>query len=162
MKESYRLVFRSQDREANSTYSNPVFNCQLPENLVRNGTNRKIKVYLEYFGGFIDNTAPFDAVLVKLRNFAINGSQTSGAGRFEPISTLGVADFIRKDTGNDYFLATRYLQESACLEYNSFQFNQGRIEFILEDLAGAQVTTPGSSDHQYYTIILGIKTDDDY
>ena len=149
----YRLVFRSQDRETGSSYAEPVFRCQLPENLMRNGTNKKIKVMLEYFGVMGDNTDPHDACVLQMKNFAVNGSQTSGAGHFEGLNTLGVADWIHTH-GTAYYLATKHTLETSYLEYNSFQFNQGKIEFKLERLDRTATANPGSG---YYVIILAIK-----
>lgn len=156
----YRLVFRSFDRETGSGYATPSFRCQLPENLYRNGTNKKIRVYLEYAGVATDGTSPLEAIVVKMRNFAINGSQTNGAGRFEALNTLGVADLIHTHGNNDIFVSTRVPQTHCYLEYNAFQFNQGKIEFILEQTNGTAVVEPNAST-AHYIIMLSIRVDKD-
>lgn len=156
----YRLVFRSFDRETGSGYATPIFRCQLPENLYKNGTNKKIRVYLEYAGIGTDGTSPHDAIVVKMRNFAINGSQTNGAGRFEALNTLGVADLIHLHGSNDVFVSTRQPQTHSYLEYNAFQFNQGKIEFLLERTNGTAIVAPTGAD-AHYIIMLSIRVDKD-
>lgn len=158
--DTYRLVFRSKDRETGSGYATPTFRCQLPENLYKDGTNKKIKVYLEYAGIGTDGTDPHDAIVIKMRNFAINGSQTNGAGRFEGISTLGIADLIHGHGNNEVFVSTRVPFSMSWLEYNAFQFNQGKIDFILERLDGGLLVAP-AADQNHYVIMLSIHVDKD-
>lgn len=152
----YRLVFRACDRVSGSSYSNPIFYCQLPENLYKDGTNKKIKVYLEYAGIPTDGTDPHDQVVIKMRNFSVNGSQTQGAGKFEGLSTLGVAVVSHTHGNNDVFCSTTTNQNDAYLEYNSFQFNQGKIEFVLELANGSAVAAP-AGNLANYVIMLAIK-----
>lgn len=154
--ECYRLVFRAVDRVTGSAYANPVFYCQLPENLYKDGTNKKIKVYLEYAGIPTDGTDPHDQVVIKMRNFAVNGSQTQGAGKFEGLSTLGVAVVTHTHGNNDVFCMTNVKQDIGYLEYNAFQFNQGKIEFVLELANGSAVIAP-AGDLANYVIMLAIK-----
>lgn len=156
----YKLVFRDIDRETGSAFAQPTFRCQLPENLYKNGTNRKIKVKLDYFSISTDGTVPHDIVILKMRNFAVNGSQTSEAGRFEGISTLGVAEntTVINPAENEVFCSTRGIQQNGYLEYNAFQFNQGKIDFVMELL---NRNAPIKAINGGYVIILGIYVDKD-
>lgn len=124
---------------------------------MRDGTNKKLKVYLEYAGVRTDGTDPDDVVVVKMKNFAVNGSQTEGAGHFEGLNTLGCADIVHVHGAGDKFCGTRQSHDLAYLEYNSFQFNQGKIEFKLELLDGNLITAPANPG---YIIILAIKVDE--
>lgn len=158
-KEYYRLVFRDIDRETGSAFATPSFRCQLPENLYKNGTNKKIKVYLDYFSITTDGTTPHDVVILKMRNFSINGSQTVSAGRFEALSTLGVAEMnaVVNPAENEVFCTTRGIR-NGYLEFNSFQFNQGKIEFVLELLNRA---APVKAANGGFVIMLGIEAESD-
>lgn len=150
----YRLVFRAVDRVAGSAYANPIFYCQLPENLYKDGTNKKIKVYLEYAGVSTDGTDPHDAVLIRIRNFAVNGSQTKGAGKFEGLNTLGIATIKHQHGNNEMFCATEINHDMGYLEFNAFQFNQGKIEFMFENMDGTAVAPPNGNLANYVISLI--------
>lgn len=158
----YRLVFRGTDRDSNSAFAKPVFRCQLPENLYKEGTNKKVGICLEEFSGYVKkNTSAHDDVcVVRLQMGAVNGSQTDGAGRFAACDTLGVATLTHEHT-SDNFLTCQYANDKGYLTYPSFMFNQGRIEFNLTQIDGDAIEASTTSKFQDYIIIIGVKVYDE-
>jgi len=158
---SYRLVYRASHREANSTFTNPRFRLQLPENVLNDGTNKQVEVVLEHFSGYIakDASALDDAVVVKMRQPAVNSVQTSGAGVFEGGNVLGIATLTAQHT-NEHFITTQYSSNDCGLKYQSAIFNQGFLEFSIEHLDGTPVGIPSTVAFREYNIILCIKCED--
>lgn len=158
----YRLAYRASDRDANSPYNKPVFRVQLPENLYKDGSNKKIGVCLEEFSGYVDKSASAldDAVVVRINMGAVNGSQTDGASRFTAIDILGVATLTHSHT-NENFLTCQYAKEKGYLNYPSFMFSQGRMEFNLTQLNGVGIEVPQSEGFDEYLLVLGIKVLDE-
>ena len=158
----YRLVFRGSDRDTNSTFAKPVFRCQLPENLYKEGSNKKVGVCLEQFSGYVkkEATTQDDVAVVRMRIGAVNGNQTDGAGRFAACDTLGIATMTHSHT-NENFLTCQYSMDKGYLTYPSFAFSQGRIEFNLTQLDGEAIAASTDTDFQDYLIILGFKVYDE-
>ena len=154
---SYRLVYRASHREANSSFTNPRFRLQLPENVQNDGTHKRISVNLEQFTGYIAKNANAldDAAVVKIRQFAKNSVQTSGAGVFEEGNTLGIATLVHQHT-NENFISTQYSSECG-LEMNSGFFNNGFVEFMLEHIDGTVIGIPATALFREYTIVLCIR-----
>lgn len=153
---SYKLVYRASHREANSTFTNPRFRLQLPENSLNDGPNKQIEVRLEHFTGYVakNTNALDDAVVIKMRQSASNSVQTSGAGVFEGGQVLGIATLVHQHT-NENFVSTQYAGECA-LKYQSSLFNQGFVEFKLEHIDGSAVGIPSTPLVREYVIALSV------
>lgn len=154
---SYKLVYRASHRESNSTFVKPSFRLQLPENVLNDGTNKDIEVKLEHFSGYVakDANALDDAVVIKMRQPAVNAVQTSGAGVFEGGNVLGIATMTHSHN-NENFITTQYSSECG-LKYKSSVFNNGFVEFKLEYVDGADIGIPATAGFREYTIVLCVK-----
>lgn len=152
----YKLVYRASHREANSTFINPRFRLQLPENLLNDGPNKQVEVKLEHFSGYIAKNANAldDAVVIKMRQSASNSVQTSGVGVFEGGQVLGIATLVHQHT-NENFLTTQYASECA-LKQSASLFNQGFVEFKLEHIDGSDVGIPVTAFVREYVIVLSV------
>ena len=159
----YRLVFRGSDRDTNSTYSKPSFRCELPENLYKDGTNKKVGICLEKFSGYVETDAAVmdDVVVLRMQMGAVNGSQTDGAGRFAACDTLGVAVHQHTSAGENLVSTQHTHGDDGYLIYPSFMFSQGRIQFQLTRIDGVEVEQPTTVAFRDYIIVLGVKVYDE-
>lgn len=154
---TYKLVYRASHREANSTFIKPRFRLQLPENVLSDGTNKDIEVVLEQFSGYIkkDANALDDAVVLKIGQPAFNSVQTNGVGTFDGGQVLGIANMTHSHTGENFVTVTNISDYG--LRFKSNIFNNGFVDFKLEQINGADVEIPATAAFREYTIVLCVK-----
>ncbi len=161
----FRLTFRAGHRITGSSWAEPIFNINIPNNYVAGNINKVIKIVPDYVHIWIDTTAniEYSTLEVRLKNIiASNMYETTGAGVYANDTTLCR---IHNDTIDDTNKLTSYkLDESRqnvgqtgfITHANIFNNNQIQFKLLLPN--GSNPVSPASK-YQDYFISLGVYCD---
>ena len=162
----YRLNFRASHRVSGSSWAEPVFVMNLPNNWFSGNVNKVIKIVADFVHIWVDtasSTPDYSTIEIRLKNVAAsNMYETTGAGVYSGDTCLCR---IHNDTVDDTNKRTSYVLEES--RQNAGQvgfitraslFNQNQIQFQLKLNNGSAPVAP-SSTYLDYNICLGIYVD---
>ena len=161
----FRLSYLSAHRMGGSTYANPKFVLQLPENSVSDVRSGKVKVVLEHFDGYASkqSSKAYDEIFLRFSNiFSQNGLQTLGPNDFGPSNGIDVIKADRRGSSEIYYhFENRNANAEKGLIVPSSSFNFNIIEFNLTHSDGTEIASP-SAPFNNYLISLGIYVEEEH
>lgn len=161
----FRLTFRASHRITGSTWAEPIFKINLPNNWYSDNVNKLIKIVPDYVHIWVDTTAniEYGTIEINLKNtFAYNMYETTGAGTYSGDNCICR---IHNDAIDDTNKRTSYTLEESRQNpgqvgfiCNSSILNNNQIQFQLVLPNGSAPVAP-SATYENYFISLGIYCD---
>lgn len=157
----YRLVFRSQDRMAGSTYTEPYFIVDLPSNAFGDTRAKTCKVILENFDGYAQKQASkaYHQIEVDFKDVTIqNEIATTGDSNFSVGKHIAYIPSIDRTGSDIYYHLDNFVdyEKIKGLVVPCSAFSNSRVGFKLHHLGDVPIVEPSAAELRFYNLTLGV------